>query len=283
MADKSATPLRILRLWLLYARMDLVWMTRSPVYFLACNVRDLLENLASAFAIFLLAESFGGIGGWTRPQILFMLGYGATVGGILETFFSFNILNISRRIGRGQMDHVLIQPQPIWMVLLTEGFTPFSGGLGILSGIALMAYGAHSSAIPVSLSWLAAVLLLLISSCAISLSFSFIYGSLAFWSPRAAEEISTPAVDLMASLKSFPLEGVGHTLLAGMMTIAPIGFVAWYPSRFLVGIDHSLWAMAATPLAALAFVTITVCIFRKGLAHYERTGSQRYLDYGHRS
>lgn len=262
--------------------MDILWMTRSPVYFLTSTGRDLLTNLAGAMAIFLLAESFGGIGGWSRPQIVFMLGYGVTVGGLVITFFGYNIDHISRRIGRGQMDHTLIQPQPIWMVLLTEGFMPISGGMVVVSGIAIMTLGAVRAGIHVSAPWLAATILLLLSSCAVAISFNFITGSVAFWSPRAGEEINTPTTRLMDSLKSFPLDGAGRLLLASLLTVAPAGFVAWYPSRYLVGITHSAWALAGTPVAAMAFFTLAVFVFKKGLKHYEKTGSQRYLDYGHR-
>ena len=42
-----------------------------------------------------------------------------------DMFFGYNVRFISRRLGRGQFDHTLIQPQPVWMALLTEGFNPF--------------------------------------------------------------------------------------------------------------------------------------------------------------
>jgi ABC-2 type transport system permease protein len=278
----TAAILRILQLWRLYASMDVLWITRSPLYFVTCAIRDLLTNLAGAFAIFLLAESFGGIGGWSRPQIVFMLGYGATVGGLMMTFFSFNVSSISRRIGRGQMDHTLIQPLPVWMVLLTEGFMPVSGGLSVLAGLAIMTVGAVGAGIDASPAWLATTVLLLISSCTVAVSFNFIAGSAAFWSPRAGEEINTPTTDLMESLKSFPLDGVGNALLAGLMTVVPVGFVAWYPSRYLVGIAHAAFALIGTPVAALVFLALAAFVFRKGLRHYGQTGSQRYIDYGHR-
>ena len=59
--------------------------------------------------------------------MLFLLGYALLVRGVIDTFFNYNVAFISRRIGRGQLDHMLVQPQPLWMALLTEGFAPFSG------------------------------------------------------------------------------------------------------------------------------------------------------------
>jgi len=113
-------------------------------------------------------------------------------------------------------------------------------------------------------------------------AFSFLWGSLAFWAPRAAEEISSSAVDLMVQLKAFPLDGLGPVPLAGLMTMLPVGFVAWYPCRYLLGLDRSPWAAAATPLAALIISALAGWIFTRGMKHYGRTGSQRYRDFGHR-
>ena len=51
----------------------------------------------------------------------------------MNMFFGYNVLTISRRLGRGQLDHTLVQPQPIWLSLLTEGFMPFSGSPVLLA------------------------------------------------------------------------------------------------------------------------------------------------------
>src|SRR4030088_2373559 len=118
---------RLLRMLALYATMDLLFLARGTQVALAYYASDFVIGLAAVTATYLLAERFDGIGPWTKPQILFLLGYALVVRGLINTFFSYNLAFISRRIGRGQLDHVLIQPQPMWMVLLTEGFAPITG------------------------------------------------------------------------------------------------------------------------------------------------------------
>src|SRR5579859_4561814 len=125
-ADRAATsgPGRLLRLWALYARMDLLFFARGPQTAIPWYLSELVVALAAVTATLLLAERFGGIGAWTRPQVYFLLGYALLIRGLIETFCSYNIANISRRIGRGQLDHMFVQPLPLWMVLLAEGFAP---------------------------------------------------------------------------------------------------------------------------------------------------------------
>ena len=283
MADrvKCGILLRLFRLWRMYAYLDLMWMTRDLKNFLVNVFSDIVINIARMTSVFLLAERFDGIGMWTKTQVIFMLGYAMAVSGIMEMFFSYNILHISRRLGRGQMDHILIQPQPVWMGLLTEGFLPFSGSLSPVGGLGVMAWATGRLALVVSSGWLGTVALNLLASCVVVLAFSFLWGSLAFWAPRGAEEISSAAVRLLFQLKPFPLDGVGPALLGGLMTVLPIGFVTWYPCRHLLGIGST--GAAVTPLAAMVLAMLALLVFRKGMAHYGQTGSQRYLGFGHRS
>ena len=274
---------KLLRLWRVYAYLDFMWMTRDLRFFLYCFFSDVVLNLAAISGTLLLAERFAGLGAWSEPQVVFMLGYGMLVSGLLNTFFGFNVLHISRRLGRGQLDHTLIQPQPLWMSLLTEGFMPISGSAILLPALGLLLWAGQALGLRLEARWLGLLVLQLLSSTTVALAFSFLWGSLAFWAPRAAEEISSSALGLVYQLKPFPLDGSGPWLTGGLLSVLPVGFVAWYPCRFLLGLDSSFGKGMATPLAALVFALAAAWAFAKGKKHYERTGSSRYLSFGHRS
>ena len=114
------------------------------------------------------------------------------------------------------------------------------------------------------------------------MAFHFIWGTLAFWAPRGAEEVNSETNHLLSQLRPFPLDGIGALGQVGLLTIVPVGFLAWYPSRALLGVDPSSATLAVTPLAGLVFAVAATIVFRLGLAHYARTGSSRYSDFGHR-
>ena len=274
---------QLLRRWRVHAHLDFMWVTRDFRACLVDIISDIIVNIAGVLAVFLLAERFEGIGNWSRDQIVFMLGYAALVEGVLGMGFTYNVLHISRRLGRGQLDHTLIQPQPVWMTLLTEGFMPFSGCWSLLAGASISIWALVRLELPLDLGWSLLFGVHLISSCIIVLAFSYLWGSLAFWSPVGAEEISSQATRFTSQLKSFPLDGLDPLLTNFLLTALPVGFVAWYPCRTLLGIgDHtgSLWM---TPIMALGLSLLAFSAFKKGLPHYEQTGSQRYLRWGHRS
>ncbi len=273
---------RLLELWKIYTWMDFLWVTRDLSSVVVIIVSDAIVSMTAASTTLLLAERFDGIGSWSKPQIIFMLGYSMLANGLLEMFFGFNIKFISRRLGRGQLDHSLVQPEPLWVTLLTEGFLPFSGSATLVTGLALLVWAGRRLALPVSAGWYGLLVLNIIASATILLAFQFCWGSLAFWAPRAAEEINSSTSHLMSQLQPFPLEGVGPFLLSGLVTVVPVGLLGWYPCRALLGISPRGAGVVVTPLAALGAALLAVWIFRKGLVHYGHTGSQRYLAFGFR-
>src|SRR5215831_16627273 len=164
---------RMFELWSLYARLDMLYVLRGPKTALGWYVSDLVIGLAAITASFLLAERFDGIPPWSRDQMVFFLGYALLVRGTIDVFFNFNIAFISRRIGRGQLDHVLVQPQPLWMVLLTEGFAPITGAGMLLPGVLTMAWSVEQLQLSITLAWLALLALSLVCSIVVVLAFSY--------------------------------------------------------------------------------------------------------------
>jgi ABC-2 type transport system permease protein len=274
-------------MWRLYAGMDVLWIARGARDALIWICSDAVTALAAVSTTVLLAERFDGIGPWTKPQILFMLGYALVVGNLLEMLFGYNLKMISRRIGRGQLDHMLLQPQPLWRLMVCEGFMPVSQLVvfGLASGLLVWA-GAALPNEPTP-AWCAIVALNLVASAAIVLSLQLVWGSLAFWAPRAAEEINSATNRMVSQLGTLPLDSVPRALLGGLLTAVPVGFVAWLPARSLTGVAPGdvlgvVPGVALTPLAAPVFVAAAVLVFRKGLRHYARVGSARYSSFGHR-
>jgi viologen exporter family transport system permease protein len=274
---------RLLKLWRLYATMDVLYVARDLQAAITFYVADLVLGISAATATFLLAERFDGIGGWTKPQVLFLLGYALLVRLLINTCFNYNLAHVSRRIGRGQLDHLFIQPQPLWMALVTEGFAPATGTGMLLPTIALFGAASQQLSIAVTPGWWALFVMYVLASIVVVQAFEYAWASLAFWAPRAAEEVNSHTWDLLQTLIPFPLDGVSGWMLTTLLTIVPAGLVAWSPSRVLLDLTPVTWPDAAVvPVAAILFAAFAFWIFTRGLHHYGYTGSSRYLEYGHR-
>jgi len=274
---------QLFQLWGIYAKLDLLWFLRDTKYCVLNILADTVSTLAAVSGVFLLAQQFGNIGGMDRNQILFMLGYASLVDGVIQMFFSMNnIAWISRIIGRGQLDHRLIQPVPLWMQFLTEGFIPVSGNSGLLCGIGITAYALFQLGIVPGLFWVLALAGSVLLSVAVILSFSYITSSLAFYAPVAGEEISTTALSFFGTLKTVPLGGLAMPVKAVLSTVLPIGLTAWFPANVLLGQSPQGLFRGLPVLVTIILALAAATLFRKGMKYYAKSGSIRYLDRGHR-
>lgn len=271
------------RLWKLYARMDLNWLLQDKATVLLVVLTETLSNLSSMAGVLLLAVRFGGVGGLTVDEILFMLGFFELADGLSWMLFgNYNVIHISRRIGRGQVDHMLIQPRPFWIQLLTEGFMPFSGCHGMIIGVILTAIAVSRLDVALSPVWFLLLLYYLIIHMLLRLSQSFLYGSMAFWKPVACEEISTMILDMNNQLGRFPLFGLPAWLITLLHTVLPIGLLAYFPALALLKELGKPTELAFPFLVASVFLTAALICFKKGLKHYAKYSCNRYKEMGHR-
>lgn len=131
---------RIIGLFAISAKMDLVWLLRDTKYALSTVLADAISNLSVVSSVYLIALRFSGIGGMSVDEILFMMSYSTITTGIFILFGSGNNIHISRIIGRGQLEHLFIQPLTLKTQLLTSGFNPFTGSSNFIIGCILMIY-----------------------------------------------------------------------------------------------------------------------------------------------
>jgi ABC-2 type transport system permease protein len=272
---------RLFALWGVATRMDLLWLA-NPSAAITWYVSEGIAAVSTVTSTFLIATRFDGIGVWSQPQIIFMLGFALLVRGVVEAVFGMNIAFISRRIGRGQLDHMLLQPQPLWLTVLSDGFTPCSGAGMLVAGGAVLVWSGRALHLSLSFGWVVGFLLQLVAAAVIVIGFTFAWGSLAFYAPRGAEELNSESMLLLRNLSPFPLDGMGSALRLSLLSVVPAGFLAWLPSRALLGLEPGRAAWLTTPLTAGVFLVLAVLIFQRGLRHYRTTGSTRYMAHGHR-
>ena len=271
------------RLMALSARMDLMWLLRDTRSCLLIMATDLIGTGSGIIGIVLLSARFGGIGGMTEAQVLFMLGYATCLDGLFMLFFgSVNTGMISRIIGRGQFDHMLIQPVPLPVQLLSGGFIPFTGSSVLTGGIGITIAAASQLNMLQTPGWIPVMVGSLFASLAVILGASYLIGSSAFYAPVAAEEISMNATGFFDATKRFPLGGLPGPMQLIFCTVLPAGLVAWVPASHLLGLPSA--GLPILSLAGMAFGLglLTTFVFRKGLRHYAKYGSQRYSEHAHR-
>ena len=274
---------RLLSLWGLYARMDWKYITQDPFTACVTVLCELVQGLAGLAGTALVAVRFGGVGALSAPEVLVLLAFHLFSQG-LETllFGGSNVISISRRIGRAQMDHTVVQPIPLWMQLLTEGFMPFSGCEKLLCGVAALWLFVPGAGIAVTPGWMLLLCVLTLSRVAIHIALAYIAGSAAFYSPVGCEEFSDVALSLADVVAEYPLSGMPRWLVGTLLTVLPLGALTYLPALILLGKVSA--AFSAWPvLLALVLASLAQRLFQKGWKHYVNVGCARYKSMGHRS
>jgi ABC-2 type transport system permease protein len=220
----------------------------------------------------------------SRWDVLFMLGYVTCVTGLYQLFFAGNNTgHISRRIGRGQVDHMITEPLPFSVQLAVEGFLPFTGCQNLLFGTGIFLWAVHGMGMRITVLWVAGLAGYLITSIAIIVGLSYLFSSLAFRWQVAFEEISTTVLDdLTGVLSTYPLSGMAPPVQWTLVTIVPAGLLGWFPACALLG-AAPLGLPAVYPLIVAVIIWVLATLtFRKGLKYYVKHGSNRYSAGGHR-
>ena len=273
---------RILGLYGIAAKMDMAWLLRDTKYAIAIILSDLLSNLATVSSVFLISIRFGGIGGMSSDEVLFMMAYSTTVTGLFILFGAANNFHISRIIGRGQLEHMFIQPIPLKAQLATIGFAPFTGGINFVVGVVLLVVAAGRLELRVTPQWVLLLVAFLLATMTTIIARAYLVSSMAFYSPVSAEEISGQAIEGTWLLSTFPLSGMPAFVQVPLLTILPEGLMAWFPALCLLGRPPLGLGSYYPMLYAIILATVAAAIFRKGLNYYVKRGSNRYLPYGFR-
>lgn len=273
---------RLISLFAISAKMDLVWLLRDTKFAIAAISADTISNLSVVSSVYLIALRFGGIGGMSVDEVLFMMAYSTIVTGIFILFGSGNNIHISRIIGRGQLEHLFMQPLSLKTQLVTSGFSPYTGSGNFIIGCILMVISINRLNLEVSLWWVASLIIYLLTTMAIIVARAYLVSSAAFYAPVAAEEIATTAIDGTWQLSTFPLSGMPSFIQVSLLTILPEGLMVWFPSLCLLG-KSPLNLSEYYPLAYALILSLAASfIFRKGLNYYVKKGSNRYVPYGFR-
>jgi len=281
MADKT-TVRRVLRLFAISAKMDMMWLLRDTKFAVIGILGDIINNVATLSGVFLIATRFGGIGGMSSDEVLFMMAYSTLTTGIFVLFGSANNIHVSRIIGRGQLEHLFVQPLPLGVQLFTCGFCPFTSGGNVVVGAALMVIAISRSGLQISLLWVGFLIASLITTMVIIIARSYLVSSVAFYSPVAAEEISTTTIEGTWFLSTFPLSGMPLFVQIPLLTILPEGLMVWFPAMCLLGRPPLNLTMYYPMIFALLLSLVARYVFRKGLKHYVSRGSNRYVRHGFR-
>lgn len=212
-------------------------------------------------AVLLLFTQVGQVAGWSRTEVITLLGAYYLVSGLLRTFVEPNLDFFAERVVKGELDDKLLQPVPLLLTVSAGTCSPLSL-TQVLLGAAVMAAGAGGAAL--SPGQVAACLLLLACGVTIAWASRAVLAALAFWAPGLEPTILYGA---FWQLGRYPV-AVYHPAVRALLTyVVPVAFIATLPAQALTR-GASAGMLAGGLLAAAGAVLLVRLVWRAGLKRY---------------
>ena len=263
------TLLDYLRIWLASARYSIVRTLMFRFDFIMWALVELFWMVVNVLLVAVIYEHTESIAGWSRYQMLLLVGSSMLVQRFIMGFVWSNLFEMSRNIRSGHFDFFLAQPgNPLVMVSTRK--LDLDGLANAVVAAGIVVYAGRQLGLSPSVMELALYALMLLCGFLINYSILLITVSLTFWL-GAAQGIEGSYFTLMefSRLPQQAFKGVSRILFVWVL---PAVVVSNVPANVLIhGFEplDALWLLAAT----VAWLGLAIWVFNRGLRRYASASS----------
>ncbi|MEB3334095.1 MAG: ABC-2 family transporter protein [Cyanobacteriota bacterium] len=230
----------------------------------------MVANLAgSLFVMGLFFQGGQGLGGWTWPEALVVLGTYTMLDGVASTLLRPNLSRIVTHVQEGTLDFVLLKPIDSQFWLSTRTFA--LGGLPeIGAGLVLMGWAARAAGARPAPAMVAAAILLLLVSLAILYSLWFLLATTSIWFVKTWNATEVLRATLTAG--RYPITAYPQSLRVLFTVVVPVAFLTTVPAEAILGRPSLAWLVAGTGMAA-GFLALSRAFWRFALRFHTSASS----------
>ena len=241
------------RLWRGCFSLSLVREAQFRGHFLTTVVIGLAQILLGIVPVLVLFDYTGDIHGWTRADVIVVLGVQQALMGMIGMIISHNMWAMMESVRNGELDQMLIRPVDAQFYAATRWIRP-DQIFNVLTGLAIVLIGlANGRGVPGPAAWLQGVLIFLCGFVMIACLYMAV-AYCAFWTQSMASAALVVSDILEAG--RYPVWFFPLAMRLVLTWIVPIAFATTFPAEALTH-GVSWWlvpgsiAFAALALAAL--------------------------------
>lgn len=238
-------------------------------HFLLWILIDIMWVMLQVIVIDIYFTFTDNIAGWTRAEVLALMGIFRIIKGFFDVFVRPNLFAFPDIIGRGELDYTLTKPvSSLFMVSLKRH--QFNQSATIFMGVGILVYSFVIS--PVSfgvwdfLQLLLLVVLGLISFYAIFLAFS----TLSIYLTRLSAV--SAFYDVVSNVMRYPTDALGYHAGFATTLLFPLAAVATLPAQLVLGKVSELQLVIEIALSVGAF-SLAYRFWKFSLRHYSSASS----------
>ncbi|MCO5218808.1 MAG: ABC-2 family transporter protein [Thermomicrobiales bacterium] len=248
-----------------YLRLGLLNFVQYRADFFLGVVNAAVQFATQLLAITIVFNQTESLGGWSRQDLIVLVGVHAIVSGILGMIFSPSIGSFLESIRLGTFDFLLTKPVDAQLLASVQSVAPQSTAL-IAAGLAIIGYGLHAGAGFPGIGAVLMFILLLLAGLCMVYSFMLVLASMAFWFVKLDNIMNIFSV-MFGNAGTWPIT-IFPAWLRGMLTfIIPIAFAVTIPAQALTG-ALTVGNVALTFALAAVFLTISRFFWRFAIRQY---------------
>jgi ABC-2 type transport system permease protein len=262
-------PFRPFRIAWLYFRVGVMNELQYRINFFVQLGQSVLQ-LGTGLAV--LALVFGQttqLNGWTRPQLLAVLGVQILMGGVIHTFIQPNMTHLLQDVREGKLDFALTKPEDAQVIVSVRDVRIWQA-VDVLSGVVVLVVAivqlGHGVGAVAALSFVAAIVL----GGVMIYCFWLVVTTGSFWLVRMDEVVEL--FEGVFQTGRWPVGTYPRWLRTGLTYLVPIAFAVTVPAEALTGrLNGETLGLAAA--LAVVFLAFTRWFWRRGLKRYSGASS----------
>ncbi len=260
---------RYLQIWLASARYSIVRTLMFRFDFFLWATVELFWMSVNLLMISVIYEHTNSIAGWSKYEMLLLVGTSLLVQRFLMGFFWSSLFELGRNIRSGYFDFFLAQPGNILFMASTRK-VDLDGIMNSFVAMGVVAYAAHRLGLHPSAADIALYALMIVCGLVIHYSMLVLSISIAFWitSAQGIEGIYFT----LAEFSRLPREAFRGLASLVFVWLLPVVVVSNAPAHTLLHGFQPVWALALLA-AALLWLGAAIFVFHRGLRRYSSASS----------
>jgi ABC-2 type transport system permease protein len=258
------------RLWLACARYSVVRSMMFRFDFLMWALVELFWMGVNVALVSVIYRHTSEIGGWTKYQMLLLIGTSMMIQRLLMGFFWSNLFEMGRNVRSGNFDFFLAQPGNVLFMVSTRKID-LDSLANVIVAAGLVVYSAQQCHLTPSFSQIVLYLGLLLCGLVIHYSLILMVVSMTFWIVKT--EGIEGSYFTLTEFSRLPREVFKGLINVVFVYALPVVVVSNVPATVLLNKGfqpiHVLWVCSV----AVVWVAIAIFIFHRGLRRYSSASS----------
>ncbi|HEY9086044.1 MAG TPA: ABC-2 family transporter protein [Candidatus Tyrphobacter sp.] len=257
-----------------YWRINILTMLEYRANFIMWFAFTIVYHGVALGALYVTMRQFPSMNGWTFREMFFLYSLWMT-GHELHNAVFFQIVSVPDFVREGRFDRFLVRPIDTLFQVLTVPQQLLPDGLVLALTtltIAIPVAGLHASPLLVLF-----VAMVVVGGALIDLGISLGVATLSFWFVRV-DTLRWAVMSLEQDFTRYPISIYARGVRIVLAFVLPFAFMNYFPATFLLqkqesglGLNPEIGLL--TPAIGLGWFAISYVFWRRGLRHYQGTGS----------